>query len=292
VEIRLTVTIRGVASPGMSVRGSGAGLTPLYLEGVEQPVREALHAARCAAEARPHPPGRYPAVVAGGWGGVLLHEAVGHALEADVAGAWTERRLGDRVAPEAVTLVDDPTAPGRRGSASFDDEGTPTAERPLVAGGCLAGRLSDRRTVLAGGPAPAGNGRRQDFRHPPLPRMSNLCLRPGGESLDTLLSSVDDGLYIRRLSGGRYDPAAGTFRVAWAEAFRIERGKPTYPLAAGALVGNTRDFLMGIEGIGGEVEWDAGHGHCEKRGQVVPIGTAMPSIRIASIVVVPVEQGP
>ncbi|MEZ4701836.1 MAG: TldD/PmbA family protein [Rhodothermales bacterium] len=288
IEVRVSVTLGGVAT-GFSFRGSCTGFGPLYIEPSEAVALEALEHARALRAARPLPAGPYAGVVAGGWGGVLVHEAIGHALEADVAlgEARSRLKIGTQVAPASIALFDDPATPGRRGSADFDDEGARTGVTTLIEAGQVHAWLADRASSVRWGIPRTGSGRRQDFRYLPQARMSNLCLSPGADSFDSLIHELADGLYIRRLGGGRYDARTDRYTADLVEAYQIEQGRVAAPVRGGRLVGTGASLLAGIRGISNEMDWDAGHGFCEKKGQIVPIGTAMPALRVDGLTIEP-----
>lgn len=291
IEVRIGVTLTPAGpAPGFSLRGSCAGFGPIFLERPELLAREAVDHARVQRDARSAPAGPCPVVVAGGWGGVVLHEAIGHALEADLAGDGAlagPRPVGVRLAPPVVTLVDDPTVSNRRGSARFDDEGAPTARIVLIDAGVRRAVLADRTSAVRWGVPATASGRRQDYRFAPQTRMSNLCLLPGETPPEDLFDGITRGLFIRRPGGGRYDPRSGAFSVDLVEAYTIEHGRVTGPVRGGRLAGTGPAMLQGIRGVGDAMEWDTGHGYCEKNGQVVPIGTAMPAIRIDTLFLEP-----
>ncbi len=291
IEMRVSITLAPAGpAPGFSLRGSCTGFGPIFLERPEVLAREAVDHARAQRDARSATAGPCPIVLAGGWGGVVLHEAIGHALEADIAGDGVlagPRPVGVRLAPPAVTLVDDPTASGRRGSARFDDEGVPTTRTLLIDAGVRVAVLADRLSAARWGVPVTASGRRQDYRCSPQTRMSNLCLLPGDTPPEDLFHGIAHGLFVRRPGGGQYDPRSGAFSVDLVEAYAIEDGRVTGPVRGGRLAGTGPAMLQGIRGVGDAMEWDAGHGYCEKNGQIVPVGTAMPPIRIDNLVVEP-----
>ncbi|MDX1548539.1 MAG: TldD/PmbA family protein, partial [Rhodothermales bacterium] len=237
--------------------------------------------------AQPVAPGAGPVVLAAGWGGVWLHEAVGHLLEADVlAGSPLAGRLGTRVAIPDVTLVDDPTHPDGRATYAFDDEGVPATRTTLIDGGVLRAALTDRRH--ASSTPSTGNGRRQDYRHRPFPRMSNLLLLGGTASPEDLLAGVQEGLYVTAVGHGVVRPGIG-FAVDVLDGFRIERGRLGAPVAGVRLIGSGPGMLAVLDGIGTDFRLDPARGVCEKQGQVVPVSVGMPAVRVRAMQAVPVD---
>lgn len=248
----------------------------------EAVAREAVERAGVLLEAEPLGPGLWPVVLAGGWGGVWLHEAAGHAFEAD-GEPGRAGQIGHAVAPTSVTLVDDATAPGGRGSFAFDDEGTPAQRTVLIENGVLRSLLTDRRHAGRLGLPRTGNGRRQSFRYPPLPRMTNLFLLPGEAGEADLIADVQDGLYVKVPGHGMVWPSEDRFAFDVLEGYRIENGRLTAPVCDVRLAGPASRALAQIVGIGCDVHLDAARGLCRKADQVVPVSVGMPAVLLKGL---------
>jgi len=251
----------------------------------------ALEAARQALinlEAVDAPAGEMVVVLGPGWPGVLLHEAVGHGLEGDFNRKKTSAfsdRIGQRVASELCTVVDDGTIPSRRGSLNIDDEGTPTRRNVLIEKGILRGYLQDRLNARLMKVEPTGNGRRESFGHIPMPRMTNTFMLAGGHTREEIIRSVDRGLYAVNFGGGQVDITSGRFVFSASEAYLIENGHVTRPVKGATLIGNGPEVLTRVSMVGNDLELDAGVGTCGKNGQSVPVGVGMPTIRIDALTV-------
>jgi TldD protein len=251
-------------------------------------VDEAVRLALLNLEAGPCPAGTMDVVLAPGWAGVLLHEAVGHGLEGDFNRKGTSAfagRIGQRVAAPGVTVVDDGTLPGRRGSLNVDDEGLPTQRNVLIEDGILVSYLQDRLNARLMGMAPTGNGRRQSYQHLPLPRMTNTFMLAGEDDPEEILRSVDRGLYAANFGGGQVDITSGKFVFAVSEAYRIEGGRLGAPVKGASLIGNGPDVLTRVRRIGSDLQLDHGVGTCGKEGQSVPVGVGLPTLLIEGITV-------
>jgi TldD protein len=229
-----------------------------------------------------------PVVFASPSGGFLLHEICGHLLEADhvlrgaspFAGA-----LGHAVASPLLTLADDGSIAGMRGSTLFDDEGVAARRTPLIIEGTLVGYLSDRLTAFATQGISTGNGRRQSYRDAPMPRMTNLVIDPGKPGFDEIVSSTPSGLLVTRLGRGRVDPSSGRFALAVEEGFVIEQGRATAPVAGVVLRGEAGDLLLGIDAVGCDPVADAGAPVCVKEDQAIPFGILQPTLRVSRVCV-------
>ncbi len=281
--LRVEVTLAGAGRSGtaFAVTGGACGFGHFFAHPAEEAARAAVERARRLLDARPLAHGAMPVALAGGWGGVWLHEAAGHLLEADLVAAgaspWGGRR-GEVVAAPCVTLADDPTLPGGRGSAPFDDEGAPTARTTLVEAGVLRSFLTDRRHAERLGLPRTGNARRQDYRHAPAPRMTNLTLAPGEASPEELIAEIREGLYVRTAGSGVVRPAEDRFSFEVLEGRRIERGRLTHPVAGVRIEGAATDALAGIAAVGNDFRLDTARGVCEKDGQSVPVSVGMPTV--------------
>ncbi len=251
-------------------------------------VDEAVRVATLNLDAVPCPAGTLNVVLGPGWPGILLHEAVGHGLEGDFnrkgPSAFSDR-LGQRVASENVTVVDDGTLEARRGSLNVDDEGTPTQRTVLIENGVLRGYLQDRLNARLMGVAPTGNGRRESYAHLPMPRMTNTFMLAGEEDPDEILRSVKRGLYAVSFGGGQVDITSGKFVFSANEAYHIEDGRLGAPVKGATLIGNGPDVLTRVSRVGSNLELDRGVGTCGKDGQSVPVGVGLPTIRIDGLTV-------
>ncbi len=249
---------------------------------------EAVRLALVNLDARPCPAGSFDVVLGPGWPGVLLHEAVGHGLEGDFNRKGVSAfsgRIGQRVAAPGVTVIDDGTMPGRRGSLNVDDEGTPTARTVLIEDGILVGYLHDRLNAKLMGHAPTGNGRRQSYAHLPMPRMTNTFMLAGQDDPEEIVRSVKNGLYAKTFGGGQVDITSGKFVFSASEAYRIVDGQLAEPLRGASLIGNGPDVLTRVSKIGCDLAMDLGVGTCGKDGQSVPVGVGLPTIRVDGITV-------
>ena len=234
------------------------------------------------------PAGSMTVVLGPGWPGILLHEAVGHGLEGDFnrkgVSAFTGR-IGQKVASELVTVVDDGTIPNRRGSLNVDDEGFPTGRTVLIENGVLRGYMQDRLNARIMGMAATGNGRRESYAHPPMPRMTNTFMLAGADEPEDILRSVKRGLYAVSFGGGQVDITSGKFVFSASEAYLIENGRVTTPVKGATLIGNGPDALTRVTRVGHDLALDEGVGTCGKDGQSVPVGVGLPTIRIDAMTV-------
>jgi TldD protein len=234
------------------------------------------------------PAGTMPVVLGPGWPGVLLHEAVGHGLEGDFNRKGTSvyaGRMGQRVAAPGVTIVDDGTINGRRGSLNVDDEGTVTQCTTLIEDGILVGYMQDTLNARLMGQKPTGNGRRESFAHLTMPRMTNTYMLAGNHDPAEMIASVKRGLYAPNFGGGQVDITSGKFVFSASEAYLIEDGKITRPVKGATLIGNGPEVMNKVSMIGNDLELDAGVGVCGKDGQSVPVGVGQPSLKIDSMTV-------
>jgi TldD protein len=251
-------------------------------------VREAVRTAQVNLEAVPAPAGTMTVVLGSGWPGVLLHEAVGHGLEGDFNRKGTSAfsgRIGQSVAAEGVTVVDDGTLVARRGSLNVDDEGTPTQCTTLIENGVLRGYLQDKVNARLMGVAPTGNGRRESFAHMTLPRMTNTYMLPGAHPPEEIIGSVAKGLYCRNFGGGQVDITSGKFVFSASEAYLIENGRVTTPVKGATLIGNGPEVMTRIAMVGTDLKLDDGVGTCGKEGQDVPVGVGQPTLRVDGLTV-------
>lgn len=250
--------------------------------------REAARQAILNLSAVDAPAGVMPVVLAGGWPGILLHEAIGHGLEADFNRRKTSafsNLLRQRVASDVCTIVDDGTLPSRRGSLNIDDEGTPTTRTVLIEDGILRGYITDRLNARLLGIPLTGNGRREDFRSIVLPRMTNTFMLAGKSDPEEIIGSVKNGLYATSFGGGQVDITNGKFVFSASEAYLIEDGKVTKPVKGATLIGSGPEILKQVSMVGHDLKLDSGIGTCGKEGQSVPVGVGLPTIRIDEITV-------
>ncbi|MHB1515536.1 MAG: metalloprotease TldD [Acidiferrobacteraceae bacterium] len=250
--------------------------------------REAVRQALVNLEARPAPAGAMPVVLGPGWPGILLHEAIGHGLEGDFNRKGTSafaNRLGERVASEHCTVVDDGTLSGRRGSLNIDDEGTPTQRTVLIENGILRGYLHDTLNARLMGHAPTGNGRRESYAHIPMPRMTNTYMLAGAQHPEEIIRSVKRGLYAVNFGGGQVDITSGKFVFSASEAYTIENGRIGAPVKGATLIGNGPDVLTRVSMVGNDMQLDPGVGTCGKDGQSVPVGVGQPTMLIDGLTV-------
>jgi TldD protein len=250
--------------------------------------REAAREAILNLSAVDAPAGVMPVVLGGGWPGILLHEAIGHGLEADFNRKKTSafsHLLGKRVASDVCTIVDDGTLPGRRGSLNMDDEGTPTGRTVLIERGILRGYITDKLNARLMGIPMTGNGRRESYQSVVLPRMTNTFMLAGVSDPEEIIRSVDRGLYAVSFGGGQVDITNGKFVFSASEAYLIEGGKVTRPVKGATLIGSGPEILTKVSMVGHDLKLDEGIGTCGKEGQSVPVGVGLPTIRIDEITV-------
>jgi TldD protein len=250
--------------------------------------REAVRVALVNLEADEAPAGTMPVVLGSGWPGILLHEAIGHGLEGDFNRKGTSAfsgRVGERVASDLCTVVDDGTLSGRRGSLSIDDEGIATENTVLIENGILKGYMQDKLNARLMGVKLTGNGRRESYAHLPMPRMTNTYMLAGQHDPEEIIKSVKKGLYARNFSGGQVDITSGKFVFSASEAYLIENGKITRPVKGATLIGNGPDVLTKVSMVGNDLALDSGVGTCGKEGQSVPVGVGQPSLKIDSMTV-------
>ncbi len=250
--------------------------------------RKAVDQALLNLEAAPAPAGTMTVVLGPGWPGVLLHEAIGHGLEGDFnrkGSSAFSGRIGERVAAPGVTVVDDGTIPGRRGSLTVDDEGNQTQNTVLIENGVLRTYMQDMLNARLMKVQPTGNGRRESYAHIPMPRMTNTYMLNGDREQGEIIESVDKGLYAVNFGGGQVDIVSGKFVFSASEAYLIENGKITQPVKGATLIGNGPDVLTRVSMIGNDMALDPGVGTCGKDGQSVPVGVGQPTLRVDGLTV-------
>jgi len=291
--VRLNVAIVVGEGERMETGSAGSGGRVAYDRYLDpqhwkSQVDEALRQALVNLAAVPAPAGEMTVVLGPGWPGVMLHEAVGHGLEGDFNRKKTSAfsgMIGQRVATQGVTVVDDGTLPDRRGSLTIDDEGTPTNCTVLIEDGILKGYMQDRMNARLLGAAPTGNGRRQSFAHAPMPRMTNTYMLAGGHDPQEIIGSVKRGLYAVNFGGGQVDITSGKFVFSASEAYLIEDGKVGPSVKGATLIGNGPDALTKVAMIGNDLRLDDGIGTCGKDGQGVPVGVGQPTLRMDGLTV-------
>lgn len=266
-------------------RGFGEFMTT---ERWQHAVDEALRQALVNLGAKAAPAGTFDIVMGPGWPGVMLHEAVGHGLEGDFNRKQTSAfagLMGKQVASKGVTVVDNGTMDERRGSLSFDDEGTPTNNTVLIEDGILVGYMQDRQNARLMGMEPTGNGRRESYAHQPMPRMTNTYMHSGDHDPEEILKSVDKGIFAVSFGGGQVDITSGKFVFNCTEAYEIENGRIGQAIKGANLIGNGPEAMQRITMIGNDMEIDRGVGMCGKNGQSVPVGVGQPTIRMNEMTV-------
>ncbi len=249
---------------------------------------EAIRQALVALEAKGAPAGNMPVILGPGWPGVLLHEAIGHGLEGDFNRKGTSvftGKIGEQVASEKCTIVDNGTLANRRGSLTIDDEGTPTQNTTLIENGILKGYLFDKLNAGLMNEKSTGNARRESYAHIPMPRMTNTYMLNGKDSVEDMIASVDDGLYAVNFDGGQVDITSGKFVFSANEAYLIKNGKITAPVKGATLIGSGDEVLKKISMVANDLKLDGGIGVCGKDGQSVPVGVGQPSLKIDQLTV-------
>ena len=249
---------------------------------------EAIRQAEVNLDSKPAPAGEMKVVLGPGWPGIILHEAIGHGLEGDFNRKKTSafhNLVGQKIAHENVTVVDDGTIASRRGSLTIDDEGTPTSRNILIENGILKNFMQDRMNAKLMKVEPTGNGRRESFEYAPMPRMTNTFMINGNHTQDEMIKSVDKGIYAVSFGGGQVDITNGKFVFSCTEAYEINNGKIGAPLKGVTLIGNGPDILTKVSMVGNDMKLDPGIGTCGKAGQWVPVGVGQPSILVDQITV-------
>ena len=292
-QVRTLFSVSCVASgdtgmqTGRESAGRTAGFELFDLYDVEEMARRAARRALTKLTARPAPSGEIPVVVGPGGGGVLFHEACGHGLEADLVAKSASAfagRIGERVAAEMVTLVDDGTMAGEWGHYGIDDEGKPAARNVLISDGVLTDYMWDRLRARKEGRASSGNGRRQSYQHLPMVRMTNTYIENGDTDPDDIVADTPHGVYVAQLGGGQVNTATGDFVFGMTEAYLIENGEITAPIREGNLIGNGPEVLTRIDALGNDFAMGS-PGTCGKDGQGVPVGDGTPTLRVTALTV-------
>jgi len=291
--VRLNISIVAEKNGRRESGYAGAGGREAY-DGYIQPefwkpmAQEALRQAHVNLDSVPAPAGQMDVVLGPGWPGVLLHEAMGHGLEGDFIRKGTSAfagMLGERVAAKGVTVVDNGTLEGRRGSLTIDDEGTPTSNTVLIEDGILKGFMQDRLNARLMSEKPTGNGRRESFAHSPMPRMTNTYMLGGDKDPQEMLADLKDGIYATNFGGGQVDITSGKFVFQCTEAYRVKNGQVGEALKGVTLIGDGPSVLTQIRHVGNDMELDPGIGVCGKAGQGVPVGVGQPSLYVENLTV-------
>ncbi|MES0825992.1 metalloprotease TldD [Ruegeria sp. SCP11] len=290
---RLNISVI-VEQDGRRESGSAGGGGRVGLDGLIDPAdwqdkaREALRIALVNLDAIPAPAGVMEVALGPGWPGILLHEAIGHGLEGDFNRKGSSAfagLMGQQIASEGVTVVDDGTIADRRGSITVDDEGTPSSRTVLIEDGILTGYMQDRQNARLMGVAPTGNGRRQSYAHKPMPRMTNTVMLGGDADPASLVADIKDGIWAVGFGGGQVDITNGKFVFSCTEAYRVENGKIGAPVKGATLIGDGPSALNRIRGLGNDMALDPGMGTCGKDGQWVPVGVGQPTVLMDGLTV-------
>ena len=283
-----------VEQNGLRESGSSGGGGRTHLTGLLDPAnwqnttKEALRIALVNLDATAAPAGVFDVVLGPGWPGILLHEAIGHGLEGDFNRKKTSAfagLLGQRIAAKGVTVLDDGTIPDRRGSITFDDEGTPSGKNTLIEDGILVGFMQDRQNARLMGVEPTGNGRRESYAHAPMPRMTNTYMLGGNTDPADLLAGLKDGIHAVGFGGGQVDITNGKFVFSCTEAYRIKNGRNMGPVKGATLIGDGATALNRVREVGNDMALDPGMGNCGKAGQWVPVGVGQPTVLIGGLTV-------
>ncbi len=291
--VRLNIAVTLEENGRRESAGAGAGGRATYDEWIrperwQAMVRRAIEKASVNLQSIPAPAGEMEVVLGPGWPAVLLHEAVGHGLEGDFNRKGTSvysGRIGEQVAAKGVTVIDDGTIGERRGSLSFDDEGTPTQRTVLIEDGILRGYMQDRLNARLMGMAPTGNGRRESYDAPTMPRMTNTIMLPGERDPAEIVASIKRGLWAVDFGGGQVDITSGNFVFQCTEAYLVEHGKVIAPVKNATLIGHGPTVLSDVTMIGNDFAMDDGVGTCGKAGQSVPVGVGQPTVKVGALTV-------
>ncbi|WP_371397677.1 metalloprotease TldD [Fretibacter rubidus] len=289
LNIQITTEKNGRRESGYAGAGGRAGYEKFIdTDHWQSLAKEALRGALVNLDAVAAPAGQMDVVLGAGWPGVLLHEAIGHGLEGDFIRKGTSAfsgMLGQRVAAPGVTIVDDGTLPGLRGSLTIDDEGTPTKRTTLIEDGILKGFMQDRMNARLLGVEETGNGRRESFAHAPMPRMTNTFMLGGKAEPGEIVADLKDGIYATNFGGGQVDITSGKFVFQCTEAYRVKNGQVGEPLKGVTLIGDGPTVLTQIRHVGNDMALDPGIGVCGKAGQGVPVGVGQPTVYVESMTV-------
>ena len=285
VRLSLTVIAKQGERREQGSAGGGGRFDLAYFDDarIQEYVNHAVKQALTNLESRPAPAGAMTVVLGSGWPGVLLHEAVGHGLEGDFNRKQTSAcsgRIGQRVAAQGVTVIDQGNIAERRGSLNIDDEGNETRRTVLIEDGILTGYMQDETNARLMGASPTGNGRRESYSSVPMPRMTNTFMENGTHEAEEIIASIQKGIYAVNFGGGQVDITSGKFVFSASEAWWVENGKLQYPVKGATIIGNGPEVLKHVSMIGNDSRLDTGIGVCGKDGQSVPVGVGQPTLRI------------
>ncbi len=291
--VRISISVTAEKDGRRETGFAGAGGRKSYEDFIEPSTwkalaQEALRQAEVNLRSVPAPAGLMDVVLGPGWPGVLLHEAIGHGLEGDFIRKGTSAfsgMLGERVAAPGVTIVDDGSLPGLRGSLTIDDEGTPTSRTTLIEDGILKGFMQDRMNARLLGVPATGNGRRESYAHSPMPRMTNTFMLGGDKDPGEILADLKDGIFATNFGGGQVDITSGKFVFQCTEAYRVRNGKVEEPVTGATLIGDGPTVLTQIRHLGNDMELDPGIGVCGKAGQGIPVGVGQPTLYVEDLTV-------
>ncbi|MGZ9811339.1 TldD/PmbA family protein [Pseudoroseicyclus sp. H15] len=289
LNVQVIIEENGRRESGHSGGGGRHGIELLMTpDGWKGHVAEALRIAQVNLGAEAAPAGVLDVLLGPGWPGILLHEAIGHGLEGDFNRKGSSAfagLMGQQIASKGVTVLDDGTIEGRRGSLTVDDEGTPSGKNVLIEDGKLVGYMQDRQNARLMGVEPTGNGRRESFAHIPMPRMTNTYMLAGDTEPGALLGDLKDGIWAVGFGGGQVDITSGKFVFSCTEAYRVKNGVKGAAIKGATLIGDGATALQKIRGIGNDLALDPGVGNCGKAGQWVPVGVGQPSLLIGGLTV-------
>jgi TldD protein len=288
VGVQVIAQQDGRREEGYAGGGGRFSMSELTDELLQKIAQQAVHSALTNLKAKPAPAGQMSVVLGSGWPGIMLHEAIGHGLEADHIRKGSSAfagKFGKRVAAKGVTVVDDGTLARRRGSLNMDDEGNASQRTVLIEDGKLVGCLQDRMNARLMQQSVTGNARRESYAHLPMPRMTNTYMTNGTLDAKEIIESVKKGIYCANFGGGQVDTASGKFVFSCTEAWMIENGQLSYPVKGATLIGNGPEALKYITHIGNDLSLDDGIGVCGKEGQSVPVGVGQPTLRMEGLTV-------
>ena len=294
LNISVVVQQNNQREQGSSGMGGRFSLEELSKQQINSLGKEALRLALINLNAKAAPAGTMDVILGAGWPGVLLHEAVGHGLEADFirkqSSVYSDK-LGKQVASELVTIVDDGTLAKRRGSLQMDDEGIASQKNILIENGILTGFMQDKLNARLMKSKSTGNGRRESYAHIPMPRMTNTFMLNGNSLQEEMISNVSDGIFAVNFAGGQVDITSGKFVFVTSEAYKVKQGKILYPIKKATLIGNGLEVMQNISMVGNDMKLDDGVGTCGKEGQSVPVGVGQPSLLVKNLIVGGTENG-
>lgn len=275
----------GILQRGYESAGISGGFELFEKHKPEDIARKATERALLMLQAKPAPAGSFTVVMAGQAGGTMIHEAVGHGFEADLVQKGLsvyKGKMGQKVASELITVIDDATLEGHNGSFTVDDEGVPAQKTVLIQDGYLVGYMYDRLRAMKEGKQSTGNGRRQSYAHVPMVRMTNTYIAPGKDNPKDIIADTKKGILVVKMGGGEVNTVTGDFVFEVMEGYMIENGEVTYPIRSATLIGNGPKALMDVDAVGWDLGWSIGT--CGKEGQGVPVTDAQPTLRIRSMV--------